>query len=58
MRDGIVIHEGKISSLKRFKDDAKEVAQGYECGIGIENYNDIKEGDIIECFTMEEIARN
>ena len=50
MRDGIVIHEGKISSLKRFKDDAKEVAQGYECGIGIENYNDIKEGDIIECF--------
>ena len=58
VRDGIVIHEGKISSLKRFKDDAKEVAQGYECGIGIENYNDIKEGDIIECFTMEEIARN
>ena len=58
VRDGIVIHEGKISSLKRYKDDAKEVAQGYECGIGIENYNDIKEGDIIECFTMEEIARN
>ena len=58
VRDGIVIHEGKISSLKRFKDDAKEVAQGYECGIGIENYNDIKVGDVIECFTMEEIARN
>ena len=58
VRDGIVIHEGKISSLKRFKDDAREVAQGYECGIGIENYNDIKEGDIIECFTMEEIARD
>lgn len=58
VRDGIVIHEGRISSLKRFKDDAKEVAQGYECGIGIENYNDIKEGDIIECFTMEEIARD
>ena len=57
VRDGIVIHEGKISSLKRFKDDAREVAQGYECGIGIENYNDIKEGDIIECFTMEEIER-
>ncbi|MDD6190186.1 MAG: translation initiation factor IF-2 [Firmicutes bacterium] len=57
VRDGIVIHEGKISSLKRFKDDAKEVAQGYECGIGIENYNDIKEGDIIECYTMEEIER-
>ena len=58
VRDGIVIHEGKISSLKRYKDDAKEVAQGYECGIGIENYNDIKEGDIIECFTMEEVARD
>lgn len=58
VRDGIVIHEGKISSFKRFKDDAKEVAQGYECGIGIENYNDIKEGDIIECFTMEEVKRD
>ena len=58
VRDGIVIHEGKISSLKRYKDDAKEVAQGYECGIGIENYNDIKQGDIIECYTMEEVARN
>ncbi len=57
VRDSIVIHEGKISSLKRFKDDAKEVNQGYECGIGIENYNDIKEGDIIEAFKMEEIAR-
>lgn len=57
VRDGIVIHEGKISSLKRFKDDAKEVAQGYECGIGIENYNDIKESDIIEAFKMEEIER-
>lgn len=57
VRDGIVIHEGKISSLKRFKDDAREVAQGYECGIGIENYNDIKEGDIIECFHMVEVVR-
>ncbi|MEF9921637.1 MAG: translation initiation factor IF-2, partial [Anaerovoracaceae bacterium] len=57
VRDGIVIHEGKISSLKRFKDDAKEVATGYECGIGIENYNDIKEDDIIECFHMVEIER-
>ena len=47
VRDGIVIHEGKISSLKRFKDDVKEVGKGYECGIGIENYNDIKDGDII-----------
>ncbi len=57
VRDGIVIHEGTISSLKRFKDDAKEVAAGYECGIGIENYNDIKPDDIIECFTMVEIER-
>jgi translation initiation factor IF-2 len=57
VRDGIVIHEGKISSLRRFKDDVREVAAGYECGIGIENYNDIKEGDIIEAFMMEEIER-
>ena len=57
VRDGIVIHEGKISSLKRIKDDAKEVREGFECGIGIENYNDIKEGDIIECFKMEQIER-
>jgi len=57
VRDGIVIHEGVISSLKRFKDDAKEVSQGYECGLGIEKYNDIKPGDVIECFTMVEIER-
>ena len=57
VRDGIVIHEGKISSLKRFKDDAKEVNQGYECGLGIENYNDVKEDDIIECFHMVEVER-
>lgn len=57
VRDGIVIHEGLISSLKRFKDDAKEVEKGYECGLGIEKYNDIKPGDIIECFTMVEIER-
>ena len=57
VRDGIVIHEGKISSLRRFKDDVKEVNTGYECGIGIEKYNDIKEGDVIECFKMEEIER-
>ena len=57
VRDGIVIHEGKISSLKRFKDDVKEVDKGYECGLGIENFNDIKEGDIIEAFKMEEIER-
>lgn len=57
VRDGIVIHEGKLNSLKRFKDDAKEVASGYECGMGIENFNDIKEGDIIECFEMEQIEQ-
>lgn len=55
VRDGIVISEDKLSSLKRFKDDAKEVAQGYECGIGLEKFNDIKEGDIFEAFVMEEI---
>ena len=57
VRDGIVIHEGVISSLKRFKDDAKEVAAGYECGLGIEKYNDIKPGDVIECFEMVEVKR-
>ncbi|MBR4880640.1 MAG: translation initiation factor IF-2 [Clostridia bacterium] len=57
VRDGIVIFEDKISSLKRFKDDAREVAQGYECGVGLEKYNDIKEGDILEAFIMEEIER-
>ncbi len=57
LRDSVVVHEAKIESLKRFKDDAKEVAAGYECGIGLENYNDVKEGDVIECFQMEEIER-
>jgi translation initiation factor IF-2 len=57
LRDNVVVFEGKLSSLKRFKDDAKEVAQGYECGASLEGYNDIKEGDAIECFVMEEIER-
>ncbi len=57
VRDGIVVHEGTMNSLKRFKDDAKEVPTGYECGIGIERFNDIKEGDVVECFVMEEIPR-
>jgi translation initiation factor IF-2 len=57
VRDGIVIFEDKIASLKRFKDDAKEVAQGYECGVGLDRFNDIKEGDILEAFIMEEIER-
>ena len=55
VRDGIVFHEGHLNTLKRFKDDVKEVAAAYECGMSIENYNDIKEGDIIECFVMEEV---
>ncbi|MGO5011620.1 translation initiation factor IF-2 [Niallia sp. Sow4_A1] len=57
IRDGVVIFEGEIDALKRFKDDAKEVAQGYECGITIKNFNDVKEGDIIEAYVMEEIER-
>jgi len=57
IRENVVIHEGKLKSLKRMKDDAKEVAKGYECGIQIEDYNDIKEADIIEVFIMEEIKR-
>lgn len=57
IRDGVVIHEGKIDVLKRFKDDVKEVQTNYECGITLENYNDIKEGDIIEAYVMEEIER-
>lgn len=57
IRNGVVIFEGNIDALKRFKDDAKEVAQGYECGITIKNFNDVKEGDIIEAYVMEEIER-
>ena len=57
LRDNIVIHEGEVGSLQRFKDQAKEVTAGYECGMSIAKYNDIKEGDIFECFVMEEIKR-
>ena len=57
IRENVVIHEGKLISLKRFKDDVKEVAKGYECGLQIEGYNDLKEGDIIEVFVMEEVKR-
>ena len=57
IRDSVVIHEGKLASLKRFKDDVKEVAKGYECGMQIEGYNDLKEGDIIEVFVMEQVKR-
>ncbi len=57
IRENVVIFEGELDSLKRFKDDAKEVAKGYECGITVKNYNDIQEGDVIEAFVMEEIVR-
>ena len=56
LRDNVVVYEGKLSSLQRFKDAVKEVADGYECGVCLENYTDIKEGDVIECFVMEQIA--
>lgn len=57
LRDNVVVFEGKLSSLRRFKDDVREVAEGYECGMSLENYNDIKERDVVECFMMEEIER-
>ena len=57
VRDKVVIHEGKLSTLKRFKDEVREVQQGYECGMAFENYQDIREGDTIECFDVEEVAR-
>ena len=55
LRDNVVIFTGKVGSLRRFKDDVSEVKQGYECGIGIANYNDLKEGDVIEFFVMEKV---
>ena len=57
IRDGVVVFEGELDTLKRFKDDVKEVAKNYECGITIESYNDLKEGDIIEAYVMEEMKR-
>ena len=56
VRDGVVVYEGKMGSLRRFKDDVKEVASGYECGIGVEKFNDIKPGDRLEVFTIDKIA--
>jgi translation initiation factor IF-2 len=55
LREGVVVYDGKIGSLRRFKDDVKEVQSGYECGIGIENYNDVKVNDVIECYEIEEV---
>ena len=57
IRDGVVVFEDKIASLRRFKDDVREVAAGYECGIGLEKFNDIKENDVLEAFVMEEVER-
>ena len=57
LRDGVVIYTGQLNSLRRFKDDAKEVLKGYECGVGLENFNDIKIGDVIEAFETKEVAR-
>jgi len=56
-RDNVVIHEGSLKTLKRFKDEVREVKEGYECGMAFENYQDIQAGDVIECFEMEEVAR-
>ena len=57
LRDNIVIYQGNIGSLQRFKDSVKEVAANYECGMSVEKFNDIREGDVFECFVMEEIPR-
>ena len=57
LRDGVIAYEGTIGSLRRFKDDVREVREGFECGIGIENFNDIKVGDVIESYRTEEISR-
>ncbi|HTG47475.1 MAG TPA: translation initiation factor IF-2 [Actinomycetota bacterium] len=58
VRDGVIVYDGKIGSLRRFKDDAAEVREGFECGIGLENYQDVKEGDVIEAYEVEEVARS
>jgi len=57
VRDGVVIYEGAVETLRRFKDDVREVAQGYECGMTLQNFNDIKEGDVIEVYVIEEVER-
>ena len=57
VRDNVVVHEGKLSTLKRFKDEVKEVGSGQECGMAFENYEDMRKGDVIECYRVEEVAR-
>ena len=58
IRDNVVVHEGKLSTLKRFKDEVKEVLAGQECGMAFENYQDMRTGDVIECYTVQEIKRS
>jgi translation initiation factor IF-2 len=58
VRDGVVVYDGRVTSLRRFKDDVSEVRDGYECGIGLENFQDIKDGDVIEAYEVEEVARS
>jgi translation initiation factor IF-2 len=58
IRDNVVIHEGKLSTLKRFKDEVREVVAGQECGMAFENYQDMRQGDVIECFTVQEVSRS
>jgi translation initiation factor IF-2 len=58
VREGVEVYDGTLSSLKRFKDDVREVREGFECGIGVENFNDLKTGDLIEAYRIEEIARS
>ena len=57
VRDGVEVYDGNLGSLRRFKDDVREVQAGFECGIGVENFNDLKVGDVIECYRTEEVAR-
>jgi translation initiation factor IF-2 len=58
VRDGTVVYEGRIATLRRFKDDVREVAEGFECGIGLENFQDVKEGDVLEAYEIREVARS
>jgi len=58
VREGTIVHDGRIGTLKRFQEDVREVAQGFECGLTIENYNDVKEGDVLEVYTVREVARS
>jgi translation initiation factor IF-2 len=57
LRDNVVIHEGTLKTLRRFKEEVREVKEGYECGMAFENYHDIQKGDVIECFEVEEVKR-